>query len=143
MQLIIDYEDLEAPISIYNQTEVAVPLLKNEHGEADYNVWYHCIHSMSNNVVVVGSDTDIWVYGVALLESGWLGDKQIYVEKNVHSEYLHINHLLQNVQSHPKLNAIPHVGNCLLAIYLLTGCDYVSSFYKTSKQKSHKPAFRY
>ena len=36
--------------------------------------------------VLLGSDTDIiWVYGMALMECGWVGDKLIYVERALNS----------------------------------------------------------
>ena len=41
----------------------------NEYGEADYAIWHHCIHSQSNNVLIVLSDTDTWVYGLGIFET--------------------------------------------------------------------------
>ena len=58
-------------------------MLQNKNREADYNVWFHCMMSCSRNVIVLGSDTDIWVYGMALLECGWMENKDVYVEKNL------------------------------------------------------------
>ena len=42
-----------------------MPMLKNRNGEADYNLWYHCMASTCSKILVVGSDTDVWVYGMA------------------------------------------------------------------------------
>ena len=38
----------------------------NQHGEADYAIWYHCIHESLLIILVVSSDTDTWVYGLSL-----------------------------------------------------------------------------
>ena len=57
-------------------------MLKNKNGEADFNIWYHCITSTSQNFVILGSDTDIWVYGIIYKDCGWLARKVVYVEKN-------------------------------------------------------------
>ena len=76
LSLILDYEDLNQHI-IRNQTELPLPMLSNQNGEADYNVWYHVKNTLTQNILVIGNDTDIWVYGMALFESGQLGNKQI------------------------------------------------------------------
>ena len=70
MNLILEYEDLNQPIIIRNQTELPLPMLSNQNGEADYNVWYHVKNTLTQNILVIGNDTDIWVYGMALFESG-------------------------------------------------------------------------
>ena len=30
----------------------------NQHGEADYTIWHHCIYEISTTILVVSSDTD-------------------------------------------------------------------------------------
>ena len=77
------------------------------------------------------NDTDIRVYGMALFESGQLGNKQIRVESVINAEYVDINHIVDACNAHPALSRIPFPA--LAAIYLLTGGDYISHFYKTSK----------
>ncbi len=37
---------------------VMCDLIANEHGEADYAVWYHVIRCSLNNVLIVSKDTD-------------------------------------------------------------------------------------
>ena len=86
MSLILDYEDIDQPTIIRNKMELSLPMLSNQNGEADYNK-----NSLTQNILIVGSDTDIWVYGMALLESGQLGEKQIRVERIVNAEYVDIN----------------------------------------------------
>ena len=93
-------------------------------------MWYHCVMSTSTNIIIVGSDTDIWVYGMALKEAGWLQNKRVFVER---SEFVDINEIQQAVATHPTLSKITHPVNSLVSLYILTGSDY-SSFFKTSKQ---------
>ena len=106
-------------------------MLRNKNGEAD---WFHCMASTSSKLVLLGSDTDIWVYGMALMECGWLGDKLIYVERSLKSEYVNVNAILEASVSHPNLKKVSFPTLTLASIYILTGGDYISSFFKTSKQ---------
>ena len=52
-------------------------MLNNKHGKADSTMWFHAIRSNAHNVLVVASDTDVWVGG---LELKWLGDKSVIVK---------------------------------------------------------------
>ena len=79
-------------------------MLQNQNGEADYNVWFHCMMSCSRNVIILGSDTDIWVYCMALLECGWMENKEGYVEKTLAAEYIHLNTLYFAALEHPQLS---------------------------------------
>ena len=79
-------------------------MLKIKNGEADY-VWYHCMSSLSHDIIM-GSDTDIWVYGMAFMGCGWLGRKKVYVERAIGSEYVNLNAISEAVMNHPKLKAI-------------------------------------
>ena len=62
VNIILDYEDIECPCAIYQGSKMDLQMLKNN-GEADYNVWYHCVSSLSHNIIVV-----IRTYGYM----GWL-----------------------------------------------------------------------
>ena len=134
VNIILDYEDMACPCAIYQGSKMDLEMLKNNNGEADYNVWYHCMSSLSHNILIIGSDTDIWVYGMAFVECGWLGNKQVYVERAIGSEYVSLNAISEAVMNHPKLKAIQFPLLTLSTIYMLTGGDYISSFFKTSKQ---------
>ena len=70
VQVILDYEGIGQPCSIYRRCVLDLPMLVNENGEADYNVWFHCMASASRNVVILSSDTNIWVYGMIFMEGG-------------------------------------------------------------------------
>lgn len=71
---------------------------------------------------------------MALMECGWLGDKLIYVERALNSEYVNVNAILEASVSHPNLKKVSFPTLTLASIYILTGGDYISSFFKTSKQ---------
>ena len=44
----------------------------------DYNVWFHVSNSLTKNDMIVRSDVDIWMYGMAFFESGLLdGNKKV------------------------------------------------------------------
>ena len=69
---------------------------------------------------------------MALKESGWLGNKLVYVERTLNAEFVDILCEVYTVKSliHPwqEYHAL------LVALYVLSGHDYVSSLFKTSKQ---------
>ena len=48
VQLVLDYQDLDCPCSIYMGGKSDLPMLKNKNGEADYNLWFHCMASTSS-----------------------------------------------------------------------------------------------
>ena len=132
--IIIDYEEIDCPCLVFNGSVMNLPMIKNHNGEADYNVWYHCTTSTSNRIIVLGSDTDIWVYGMVFMECGWLANKTIYVECKIGGEYVHVNRLIETSKLHPKLKQVPFSLTSLAVVYILTGSDYISSFFRTSKK---------
>ena len=74
--------------------------------------------------------TPTWIYRMAFIECGWLGDKSIYVERTINAEYVNVNAIVEASVSHPNLKKVSFSAS----IYVLTGGDYISSFFKTSKQ---------
>ena len=48
VNIILDYEDMECPCAIYQGSKMDLEMLKNKNGEADYNVWYHCMSSLAH-----------------------------------------------------------------------------------------------
>ena len=65
---------------------------------------------------------------------GWMGNKTVYVERAVWSEYISLNAISEAAMNHPKLKKIAFPLLTLATVYILTGGDYISSFFKTSKQ---------
>ncbi len=107
--------------------------VNNEHGEADYAIWHHAILEPSQNIMVVSSDTDTWVYGLGLYELRHLGEKEITVQRGNTECYIDIKKATSLLAQHPKLSALSFPVLSLVALYVLTGCDYVSSFYRNTK----------
>ena len=91
--------------------------------------------STSQNIIVMGSDTDMCVYGLASLEFGRINDKVVYIEKSIGVEYAHLNGFSEAVSTHPKLNSMLHPLLTLVAICILTGSDYISTFFSIQLSK--------
>ena len=49
INIILDYEDIECPCAIYEGGKMDLKMLRNKNGEADYNVWYHCMSSLQTS----------------------------------------------------------------------------------------------
>ena len=98
----------------------------NEHGEGDVGVWYHCLLRSEQNFMIVSSDTDVWMYGLLVIElSHQLQSKQVYV-KCLNSSpmfYVNVTRLYESITIHPQLG-----------LYIATGSDYLSFFYRITKQ---------
>ena len=56
------------------------------------------------------------------------------IERAISSKYVSLNAISEAVMNHPKLKIIPFPLLTLATVYMLTGGDYISSFFKTSKQ---------
>ena len=55
----------------------------NNKGEADVGIWFHASKSQLQKIIVMASDTDIYMYGMALMEMKRFsndGDKEVAVE---------------------------------------------------------------
>ena len=53
VHIIFDYKGAANPICIFNGMELDLPMLCNQQGEADYNLWFHGIRSTHTNVIVL------------------------------------------------------------------------------------------
>ena len=109
--------------------------VSNQHGEAGFAVWHHCIHTHSDNIVVVSSDTDTWVYGLAIYAARHLSGKNVYVQRGNSESYININRAATLISNHRVLSTTDYPVLTLVALYVLTGCDYVSSLYRCAKTK--------
>ena len=54
--LLVDSPSVTCPQKILNGT--LTEHLINHHGEADYAMWHHAIHSTTSNILIVSADTD-------------------------------------------------------------------------------------
>ncbi len=123
------------------------PRLWSNADEADLRVWLHCVHSTGTRKLVFSPDTD--VYHVGLTVAPVLSDSEIFVQvsKNLRkgSKFLHLNCLLQALQSDPDLHGVsPHLrSQALQSLYTCTGCDYVSFFVGMGKVSFLSTFFQY
>ena len=95
LQLIVDSPSSSTLLRICDGNVNQHP--PNKQGEADYAIWYHATHAPSSNVLAVSSDTDSWVYGLGIMEIGWLRGKTVYVKRSSASipEFVNINSFSQ------------------------------------------------
>ena len=76
------------------------PGRSNNKGEADSCIWFHAHCSVCEQILIIANDTDVWMYGLALLETGYLNisdsqTKDVTVELAYEKEYVNINLLLK------------------------------------------------
>ena len=73
--VVIDSPAVQHPVMVANSTLYSYP--QNKHGEADYAIWHHAFCTPASSVLVVSCDTDTWVYGLGIYETGYLGGKTV------------------------------------------------------------------
>ena len=123
--MVIDSPSLDNPVYMCNG--ILSSIGANQHGEADYALWHHTIHCNGMNCLVVASDTDVWVYGLGLCEAGWLRNKMVIVQRGNSGEYVNINLGTHLIQDFPSLHTVSNPVSTIVAMYVLTGCDYMSA----------------
>ena len=146
-QLIIDSPTFDTvPLIMSNGHSQPMSERSNNKGEADFGVWWHAKCSNCSQVIVHASDTDIYMNGIALAEGKNFSGKQVCVERMLHAEYVSINTALESVHQMPEFEistASNTAGISLLAVYLPSGSDYLSSFYKLSSEAILKVFIKY
>ena len=95
------------------------------------------LNQVYSQIIICANDTDIWVYDLALLERDKFNhceniQKQVCIELSYQREYVDINKCLlglQNYNCFQRLSEQNFAGSAILAIYLLSGSDYLSTFF--------------
>ena len=144
--IIIDSETYSTPIQVACGQTISLPARKNNKGEADCGVWFHAAHSDCDTVVIHDGDTDVFMYGLALYEQGHFQDKNILVERAKGAEYVSINEgcaILNQLPLFTQLAQERQAWTTLLAIYLLSGSDYISGFFRISHDFMMKVFLKY
>lgn len=59
----------------------------------------------------------------------------MFVQRGNTESFININETIALITNHPVLLSISYPALFLVALYVLTGCDYVSSFYRCTKTK--------
>ena len=109
----------------------------NEHGEGDVAIWHHCCSSSSQKFIIVSSDTDVWVYGLLIVEfDHHLQSKEIHVEclNSTPKTHVNVTRLYKCITVHQQLGKLSYPCASLVALYVATGSDYWSFFYRMTKQ---------
>ena len=84
----------EMPLSVTNGHVQHETVRSNTKGEADNAIFTHVHKSPCKNILIVASDTDITMYGLAALESMTTPNKNVVIEKNFKEEYIWFNYAL-------------------------------------------------
>ena len=133
VRIVVDSPSLHNPKSV--SINGVVELIPNEQGEAHYALWHHAVHCQGNDVLIVSGDTDVWVYGLALWEAGWLCNRTIVVQRGLSGEYINIGLGARYIKDCAQLQHVTNPIATIVGLYTITGCDYVSSFFKQTKEK--------
>ena len=67
------------------------------------------------------------------MKLGFLSDKHVIIKRCNANEYVSLNVGVRAITNLPCLNTIKHPVTSIVALYVVTGCDYVSSFCVTKK----------
>ena len=99
--------------------------------EADTRVWRHATQTQYQRVLVYSPDTDVFNIGVAMAQAHTT-DHYVVQINLLHAtpRYIDINKLLLSFQCDPDLAPLPQsrIGNIMLQLYIVTGCDFISYF---------------
>ena len=144
--VIIDSPTYDTPIEVKDGQHIPLQERKNNKGEADSGVWFHAGKSSCDNILVHAGDTDIFMYGLALYEQCHFQQKKVCVERVAGAEYVSIDSGCAIICGLPEfLELSQHQQACvsLLAIYLLSGSDYISGFFRLSSEFMLKVFVKY
>ena len=121
------------------------PIYSSSAQEADMRVWRHAVQSNANHILIYSPDTDVYNIGMTLLQCT---SCEVIVQINVpHKEkrYLNLTSLITALASDPDLAALPNekLGNTMQALYICSGCDYISYFSGIGKVTFLKQFFQH
>ena len=109
-----------------------LPYLRSNAEETDLRIWLHCMHSTGSRKMLYSPDTDVYNIGLPIMQENH--SLEIYIElkgrrKDSH-RYLHLNKFIQALHSDPDLAQVSpeQRASIVQAVYILTGCDYISYF---------------
>ena len=87
---------------------------------------------------LLSSDTDVWMYtlyGLLVTKLSFqLQSKQVYCLNSSPPTHINVTRLYESITVHPQLGKITHPCTSLVALYIATGSDYLSLFYRAIKQ---------
>ena len=150
-QLIVDCDD-RVPKAVIDGSIVSLSSRSNNKGEADCGIYFHASKSYCKNILIVATDTDILLYGIAAMESNYLTfpstniNKMVSIEKSFKKEYFNVNAITARLKDYELVvnsTVKDYIGHCIFAIYLLAGSDYISSIFGVGSGVLMNTFFKY
>ena len=113
------------------------PNFRCDHEEGDSRVWFNALQTTADRVIIYSPDTDTTFIGLPLVQH--LHGKSVYVNSRdsstLEKEFIDINSLVSLISNDIQLQGSQKVEECLLMVYILSGCDFVSFFKGCGKKK--------
>ena len=131
--------------STCNKSKTCDPTLQCNAEEADTRLWLHAIKSEGRKKLVFSPDTDILFIGLGMVNVLTM-DVVIQVNKGASDKkFVHLNALVQALSNDVDLNPIPTENRpkVLQSLFVLSGCDFTSSFVGFGKVAFFKAFYAY
>ena len=111
--------------------------------ETDTRIWLHVLNSTAQHLLILSPDTDTYHIGLTLLPPG----KEVIIQLSspgARELNLLLHRLIDALTRDPDMTHIPRtqVTAVFQAIFVSTGCDYVSFFSGIGKASFFKAFFR-
>jgi hypothetical protein len=106
--------------------------LQSNAEETDLRIWLNCVHSSGTRKMLYSPDTDVYNIGLPFIQEH--SSLEVYVElkgrRNDSHRYLNLNRFIQALHCDPDLAQVSPAerASVVQAVYILTGCDYISYF---------------
>ncbi|XP_065198289.1 uncharacterized protein LOC135829829 [Sycon ciliatum] len=128
-----------------NTTCFLVQDLQSNAEEADNRVWLHA--SKFETVLVYSPDTDVYHIGMAIVNGRV--ERSVFVQLDMpgsaQHRYLNVTKLVNNIRNDPDLSQVAENVrvNALQALFVCSGCDFVSFFAGFGKCSFYKSFFQF
>jgi hypothetical protein len=96
------------------------------HEEADTRLWLHAAASTAQIIFIYSPDTDVFFIGLPLMKKL---NKSVTVQLKdspYESVFVNMNKLVQFLHSDLFFQALQNIEECILMVYISSGCDFVS-----------------
>lgn len=112
----------------------------HKQGEADQGVIFHLYMTIFNEITVISTDTDLLFLTLLHNDIHFLKDKNIklVIEKNKIIDIKKIINITKN-----KFINIKNIIPSIVLLYIISGCDYIPSFYYITKEHVFKTFIEY
>ena len=118
----------------------------HNHEESDTQIWLHVFDTKCSNILIYSIDRDIGMIGLPLD----LANKSVIIQfdaKHGQEKFLNLNNLQSACEKDSDLSQLHGKGidikKCIQALYICSGCDFVSFFAHLGKHIFFKTFFHY